>query len=70
MSDEFTSEWTAYDARIIEMPAMSEWQCELFGGGPLGIVWRPAKGDVPNAFWRLMQYLVFGNRWRKDSPNA
>ncbi len=41
----------------------SDWQCELFGMGPSGIVFNPRKGQEPNAFWRLMQYLVFGNKW-------
>lgn len=45
----------------------SDWQCELFGCGPHGIVWNPAKDHVPNWFWRQMQYLAFGNKWvRKD----
>jgi hypothetical protein len=43
----------------------SEWHCKLFGGGG-GIDWRPAKGQEPNAFWRWMQYICFGNRWVKD----
>ena len=47
-------------------PALSEWQCHLFGS-TIGhsITWRPIKGQEPNAFWRWMQYLCFGNRWVK-----
>ncbi len=44
----------------------SEWKCQLFGGGELGMTWTPLKGDEPNWFWRWMQYLCFGNRWIKD----
>lgn len=46
----------------------SGWQCYLFGGTPEGssIFWKPAKGKVPNFFWRWMQYLFFGNRWVKN----
>jgi len=45
----------------------SDWECALFGGGfnGGGFVWVPNKGCVPNKFWRLMQFLVFGNEWRK-----
>lgn len=46
-------------------PELSEWRCELFGTGPHGITLRPIKGREPNRFWRWMQYLCFGNRWRK-----
>ena len=44
-------------------PEKSEWTCHLFGGS--GIQWHPDKGDVPNFFWRWMQYLIFGNKWIK-----
>jgi hypothetical protein len=47
------------------LPKKSGWKCELFGGKG-GIVWHPAKGQVPNAFWRWMQFLAFGNRWSRD----
>lgn len=40
----------------------STWECELFGAGS-EIVLKPAKGREPNWFWRLMQYLILGNRW-------
>lgn len=45
------------------LPEPSDWECHLFGG----LVWHPLKGQEPNAFWRLMQYLCFGNRWVKRS---
>jgi len=46
-------------------PEYSEWQCQLFGSGINGIVFRPHKGHHPNWFWRKMQYLCFGNKWEK-----
>ena len=42
----------------------SEWSCELFGCGN-SFVLIPAKGKGPNWFWRFMQYICFGNRWKK-----
>jgi hypothetical protein len=50
-------------APTITAPEYSEWQCELFGGGPTGMILRPLKGLEPNWFWRRMQYLCFGNKW-------
>jgi hypothetical protein len=45
----------------------SEWVCYMFGGGGYnGFIWRPAKGDQPNWFWRKMQYLLLGHRWVKE----
>jgi hypothetical protein len=42
----------------------SEWFCYLYGSKPpLGLAWNPAKGDVPNWFWRKMQFLILGCRW-------
>ena len=43
----------------------SDWQCHLLGSKGDGISWRPLKGQEPNAFWRWMQYLAFGNRWER-----
>ena len=48
----------------------SDWQCELFGSGSNGIVFTPIKGHEPNRFWRWMQYLCFGNRWKKVKENV
>jgi hypothetical protein len=50
---------------FITTPERSKWRCELFGMGD-SIVWHPPKGKEPNRFWRWMQYLAFGNRWRRD----
>lgn len=45
----------------------SKWKCYLFGGTKFqGYMWRPLEGQEPNAFWRWMQYICFGNRWEKD----
>lgn len=40
-----------------------EWTCHLFGSEEFK--WVPNKNNVPNWFWRKMQYLFFGNRWVK-----
>lgn len=48
------------------IPKLSEWTCQIFGSGEYGIVWRPNEGQEPNWFWRLMQSLVFGNKWIKE----
>ena len=41
------------------------YKCELFGMYSQGIMVHTTKENTPNAFWRLMQYLVFGNKWSK-----
>jgi hypothetical protein len=43
---------------------MSDWKCYLFGSD--GITFQPEKGKEPNWFWRMMQYLLLGNRWVKE----
>lgn len=48
----------------------SEWYCELFGAGPTGISLNPRKGEEPNFFWRFMQYVCFGNKWKKRKQNG
>ena len=45
-------------------PEFSDWECELFGIKD-GMVLNPIAGNVPNRFWRVMQYLILGNKWRK-----
>lgn len=60
--DEFKAQ-THYAS--ISNPERSEWVCHLFGTGPYGLVLRPLKGQEPNWFWRWMQYLCFGNEWRR-----
>ena len=50
----------------------SGWKCHIFGGGKHSscIELHPQEGDVPNWFWRTMQFLAFGNRWEKvDKPH-
>lgn len=50
------------------MPPDGGWACYMFGANPersSGIVWHPNETEVPNWFWRTMQYLAFGNRWVK-----
>ena len=52
---------------LLTVPEQSDWECGLFGSDFFvnGLVYIPAKGNEPNWFWRLMQYLIFGNRWRR-----
>jgi hypothetical protein len=57
----------AAESFLVKQPELSEWECKLFGGEE--ITWRPRKGGEPNWFWRLMQYLIFGNRWAKTPIN-
>lgn len=55
----------AGEVYILDQPELSDWECQMFGSGRYGMLWRPAKGEVPNWFWRQMQYLCFGHRWRR-----
>lgn len=51
---------------ILEIVEDSDWECLLFGSTEgHGISWTPVKGKEPNAFWRFMQYICFGNHWVK-----
>jgi hypothetical protein len=50
--------------RFAFQPKPSGWKCELFGmKGGLTLI--PQEGQVPNRFWRWMQWLAFGNNWIK-----
>lgn len=49
--------------KLHKEPELSDWSCYLFGLGPRGLCFTPEKGKEPNAFWRLMQYICFGNEW-------
>jgi hypothetical protein len=40
-----------------------KWKCNLFGGSDNDIVLQVMK--PPNWFWRWMQYLIVGNKWKK-----
>ena len=48
----------------IVQPPKAAWECELFGCGRALMLHRP-EGQQPNWFWRYMQFLIFGNKWRK-----
>jgi hypothetical protein len=41
------------------------YECELFGMNRLVFSIKTTKENTPNAFWRLMQYLIVGNKWTK-----
>lgn len=48
----------------------SEWECYLFGNKPDindGIIYVPAKGNVPNWFIRLMMKWMLGCTWVKKA---
>ena len=51
----------------LQLLELSDWECQLFGMGPTGITFRPAKGNEPNWFWRWMQFIILGNHWVKVS---
>jgi len=42
-------------------PPVYTWKCELMPE----VYWMREEGNQPNAFHRLMQYLVFGFKWEK-----
>ena len=50
---------------VIRINERSEWRCELFGMKD-AITYNPVDGNVPNWFWRTMQYLILGCKWIKD----
>lgn len=51
---------------LIEPQISSKWRCYMFGGDNMGLVYTPRIDQVPNWFWRKMQYLCFGNKWVKS----
>lgn len=59
------SELKLQSYNFIDAPEYSGWKCELFGLGEHVLCVYPLKGQVPNWFWRKMQYLILGNKWVK-----
>lgn len=51
----------------LHAPELSDkWKCILFGGTePNGILWISLAGKEPNWFWHWMQYICFGNKWKR-----
>jgi len=49
------------DLRYILNPEYSDWRCEMTSNFYI----QPLMGQEPNWFWRKMQYLVFGFKWKK-----
>jgi hypothetical protein len=47
---------------ISEHPKMSQWQCHIVDN--FCIV--PQDGSHPNWFWRKMQYVILGFKWKKS----
>ena len=37
------------------------YECRIFGGCYISV----EEGQEPNLFWRTMQYLILGHKWRK-----
>ena len=56
--------YTSKPVQFVEAPEPSGWKCEMFGMGGTLVAF-PKKDDVPNAFWRWMQRICFGNKWSK-----
>jgi hypothetical protein len=50
------------------LPKDSGWRCYIVGKpGQSGcLVLHATEGTVPNAFWRLMQFLVLGFHWHHE----
>ena len=48
----------------LPLPKYSDWECHLFGSNG-EFSYHPTTDNVPNWFWRWMQYICFGNRWVK-----
>ena len=55
------------EKNVVSLPRpSSDWYCIISGEDYFsGIVFRPAKGEEPNWFWRKMHYLMFGFKWKK-----
>lgn len=54
----------------LRVPERSDWSCYLFGNKPggMGIVYVPAKDQVPNWFVRWMMKICLGCTWvKKDT---
>lgn len=49
------------DLRSFINPEYSDWRCEMTSNFFI----QPLMGQEPNWFWRKMQYLVFGFKWKK-----
>jgi len=65
MSEE--NEYLIKDGTIkFEIPEPSDWKCYMFGSrNGNGLVYTPAKGDVPNFFIRWMMKICLGCTWVK-----
>lgn len=58
------------DSYTFQVPERSDWSCYLFGNKPggVGIVYVPAKDQVPNWFVRWMMKICLGCTWvKKDT---
>jgi hypothetical protein len=50
----------------------SDWKCYLFGNKPegQGLIYSPAKGQVPNWFVRWMMKICLDCTWVKEKNNG
>lgn len=53
--------YTTHNVPVYENTELSDWKCELFSNGAISYI--PLNGQVPNWFWRKMQFLCFGHKW-------
>lgn len=59
---DITTNQTAY---VFNTYKPGNWKCYMFGSDENGMTYIPNERNVPNWFWRQMQYLCFGNKWVK-----
>ena len=54
---------------FIDIPKHSEWSCYMFGNKPggIGMIYKPSKENVPNAFVRYMMKICFDCTWIKEN---
>lgn len=64
MSDDKIIKTTDSGLYFSYKPPVYTWVCYLFGTGTK-TSFKVEDKDVPNWFWRKMQYLILGNKWEK-----
>jgi len=64
----FMTESLSKGLTITFLPECSDWKCYMFGNRPdgKGIIYTPAKGQVPNRFVRFMMRICFDCLWVKN----
>jgi len=56
------------ELKLYNQPESSDWKCYMFGNRPgsQGIIYFPAKGQVPNRFVKFMMKVCFDCLWVKE----